>query len=181
MDDTNGQADRAALARARSAFLDDAHRYGCAEATFVALKVRFELPEPDDSAPAMAFNGGIAWTGGPCGAITGAALAIGMLAARRIADHARAKRVARGLVAELMDAFVARHGSLACADLTGMDLRAPGAHQAFLDAGAWRTSCMAQIEFIVARAAPLAEANTWAAAVARVEGTGEGRANRARR
>lgn len=169
MNDETGPATRDALARARSAFLDDSHRYGCAEATFVALKDRYALPDPDDSAPAMAFNGGIAWSGGPCGAVTGAALAIGMLAARRIVDHARAKRVARGLVAELMDAFVARFGSLACADLVGMDLRAPGAHDAFLEAGTWRTRCMAQIEFVVAWAAPLTEAAKWTAAVANLE------------
>jgi C_GCAxxG_C_C family probable redox protein len=156
-----------ALTRARSAFLDTG--YGCAEATFITLKVICGLPDPDDSSPAMAFNGGIAWTGGPCGAITGAAIAIGELAGSRISDRARAKRVARELVAGLMERFHARYGALACRDLIGMDLRAPGAHQAFLDAGAWRTTCMVQIESVVRDAARLADPAIWDDAVAAVE------------
>lgn len=156
-----------AVMEARAAFLD--RGYGCAEATFIALKTAFGLPDPGDSAPAMAFNGGIAWTGGPCGAITGAAMAIGILAASRITDGSHAKRLARELVAGLMAEFQARHGAVTCRDLTGMDLRAPGVHQTFLAAGSWRTSCMDQIEFIVRRAAQLSDPVTWAAATAAVE------------
>ena len=158
-----------AVAVARTAFLDDANYYGCAESTLVALKSVFDLPRPSDSSSAMAFNGGIAWTGGPCGAITGAALAIGMLAERRIPDHARAKRVARELVARLMAEFAERHGSIDCRALVGMDLRAPGAHDAFIASGAWRTGCMAQIEFAVARTAELAADDAWEAAVAELD------------
>lgn len=158
-----------AVAIARTAFLDEANYYGCAESTFVALKSVFNLPDPEDSAAAMALNGGIAWTGGACGAVTGAALAIGMLAERRIPDHARAKRVARELVAALMAAFADRHGSLDCRALVGLDLRAPGAHERFIASGAWRVGCMAQIEFAVARVATLAMPEAWARAVGEIE------------
>lgn len=166
---TSSDAIGDALTIARDAFLDESHHYGCAESTLVALKSAFGLPEPRGSSAAMAFNGGIAWTGGPCGAITGAALAIGMLAERRIPDHARAKRVARELVADLMAEFAERHGALDCRALLGMDLRAPGAHEAFLAGGAWREGCMAQIEFVVARMAPLSAPEAWEQALARVE------------
>ncbi len=165
--DPAGMTTDDALVRVRAAFLEGG--YGCAEATFITLRATFRLPDPDDSAPAMAFNGGIAWTGGPCGAVTGAAIALGELAGSRISDRARAKRVARELVAGLMERFQVRHGALACRDLTGMDLRAPGAHRAFIDAGAWRTSCMAQIESVVLDAARFADPAAWADAVAGVE------------
>ncbi len=154
-----------AIQRARDAFLDDRHVYGCAETAFVVLKRRFGLPDPDDSAAAMALNGGVAWTGGPCGAVTGAALAIGLLAADRILDHALAKRVARELVAGLMDEFTARYGSLDCRDLVGMDLRGPGAHAAFIEHGGWRVTCMEQIEWVVSSASRLADPDTWDATV----------------
>jgi C_GCAxxG_C_C family probable redox protein len=163
-----------AVAIARAAFLDDANDYGCAEATLVALKSAFDLPDPWSSSEAMALNGGIAWTGGACGAITGAALAIGMLAQRRISDHVRAKRVARELVAALMTEFAERHGSLACRELTGTDLRAPGAHEAFIASGAWRVGCMAQIEFAVARVAALSVPEAWDRAVADLEASSPG-------
>ena len=97
--------ERDAVILARSYFLDERHVYGCAETTFVVLKGVFDLDDPMDSAPAMALNGGIAYGGGTCGAITGAALALGLLAASRIDDHRAAKRVARELTAHLMDDF----------------------------------------------------------------------------
>ncbi len=146
-----------ALSRARSLFLDDARAHGCAEATMVALKHAFRLPQPDDAAPAMALNGGIAHSGATCGALTGAALAVGMLAGRRIDDHEAAKQAARATVAEVIDAFQEEFGATNCRALTGLDLRAPGVHQAFIAEGTWRTACMRQIAFVIDRLAPLAE------------------------
>lgn len=169
MDAASPEHQDAAMRAARRLFLDDRNLYGCAETTFVVLKAAFGLDEPADPSPAMALNGGVAYGGGTCGAISGAALALGMLAGRRIADHRQAKRVARELTADLMDAFRAAHGAVDCRDLLGLDLRAPGAHEAFLAGGAWRERCMAQIEFAVARTAPLADAATWWDAVARIE------------
>jgi C_GCAxxG_C_C family probable redox protein len=158
-----------ALQAARGLFLDERNLFGCAETTLVVLKAAFGLDEPDDASPAMALNGGVAYGGGTCGAITGAALAVGMLAGRRIADRRQAKLVARALTAELMDGFRSAHGAVDCRDLLGMDLRAPGAHEAFIASGAWRDRCMAQIEFAVGRMAPLADTDAWRAAVARIE------------
>jgi C_GCAxxG_C_C family probable redox protein len=162
------ETDVAAIARAY--FLDERNQFGCAEATFIVLKGAYGLDDPMDAGAAMALNGGIAYSGGACGAITGAALAVGMLAERRIDDHREAKRVARDLVAGLMDDFRAEHGALDCRDLTGFDLRAPGQHDAFLAAGVWRERCMRQVEFAVTRMAPLADEEAWAAAVWKLDG-----------
>jgi C_GCAxxG_C_C family probable redox protein len=127
-----------------------------------------------DPAAAVALNGGIAYSGGLCGAITGAALAVGMLAERRIADHAAAKHVARTLVAGTLDAFRDEHGAVDCRDLIGCDLRAPGGHEAFLASGAWRDGCMRQIEFVVGRLAVIADHAAWDAAVREIEARTQG-------
>jgi C_GCAxxG_C_C family probable redox protein len=158
-----------AAAHARHLFVDSDGAYGCAESTFLALARSYGLDEVRSSAPAMALNGGVAYSGGVCGAISGAALAVGILAERRIADHRRAKRVARVVVAEAMDRFVERHGSVACRDLIGVDLRAPGQHDAFIASGRWRDGCLAQIELVIADLAQLADPGTWEATVARLE------------
>jgi hypothetical protein len=71
------EMDVAAIARAY--FLDDRNQFGCAETTFIVLKGAYGLDDPMDAAAAMALNGGVAYSGGACGAITGAALAVGML------------------------------------------------------------------------------------------------------
>lgn len=160
---------RDAVELARTYYLDEGHQFGCAETALVVLKGAFGLEDPMDSSAAIALNGGVAYSGGICGALSGAAIATGMLAERRIDDHARAKRVARETVAAVMDAFVAEHGALDCRTLTGFDLRAPGGHEAFLASGAWRVACMAQLEFVVTRLAPLADPAAWEAAVAAAE------------
>jgi C_GCAxxG_C_C family probable redox protein len=148
--------------RARELFLDEANTYGCAEVTLVVLQEQLGLPDPGDSSPAMALNGGIAYSGGTCGALTGAALAAGRAAGRCIADHAEAKREARRLVQELMAGFRAEFGSVDCRHLTGYDLAAPGQHEAFIADGTWRVSCMRQIEYAVERMAHLIAQAAWA-------------------
>jgi len=158
-----------ALRLARAYYLDDRHQYGCAETVLVVLKGAYGLDDPMDSSAAVALNGGLAWSGGLCGALTGAAIAVGMLAERRIDDHARAKLVAREVVATVLEAFVAEHGAADCRALVGVDLRSPGGHEAFIASGAWREGCMRQIEFVVARLAPLADRAAWDRAVREIE------------
>ncbi len=150
-----------AVEHARRLFLDDRNVFGCAETTFLALKGAFDLGDPADSSPAMALNGGIAYSGGMCGAISGAALAVGMLAQRRVDEHRTAKRVARLITARLIDAFEAEYGALDCRQLIGLELRGPGQHEAFIASGLWRERCMRQVEFAVRMLAPLANAAAW--------------------
>lgn len=143
--------------RARSLFLSDDHAHGCAETTFVVLKEAFGLPDPGDPAAASALNGGMAYSGGTCGAISGAALAVGLLCDRLAPDRATAKRVARIVVADLMDAFVAAHGASDCRVLLGRSIRTDEEHAAFIAGGLWRTVCLGQVEWVVERLAADAE------------------------
>ncbi len=151
-----------AIAQARDLFLTDDNAHGCAEATYITLKRAFGLPDAEDSSAAMALNGGIAYSGGVCGALSGAALAVGQLAGRHIADHNEAKTKARELMMELMDEFEGEFGSITCRGLLGVDLRAPGEHDRFIESGIWQTKCMRQIEFSVQRLASLEASDEWA-------------------
>ena len=151
----------AAVAIARRCFLESDNRYGCAESTLVALRESFGLPDPADSSPAVALNGGFVYSGGTCGALSGAGLAVGQLAERRFGDHRLAKTAARSLIQDLLDDFIGEFGSANCRDLIGLDLRAPGVHDAFIASGRWRDDCMRQIGFVVRRLAPLSAAD-WA-------------------
>ena len=150
-----------AAARARRLFLDEWHVYGCAETTLMVLKEAFELPEPADASPAMALNGGVAYSGGVCGAITGAAVAVGMLAERRLGDHALAKRTARPVVARLIEEFERRFGAADCRTLLGREIRTPEQHRAFLNSGVWCSACMGQVSFAVRSLSGLASDPMW--------------------
>jgi C_GCAxxG_C_C family probable redox protein len=141
-------------AAVRELFLDGRHLHGCAETAFVVLKRALGLPEPDDASAAMALNGGIAYTGSTCGAISGAALAIGLEAGRRSADHAAAKQAARVRTADLLRAFEAEFGATTCRALIGLDISTDEGHQAFIDGGTWRVGCLRQLEWVVDRLVP---------------------------
>jgi C_GCAxxG_C_C family probable redox protein len=147
--------------RARELYLNEANVHGCAETAFVVLKEAFGLPDAADSSAAMALNGGVAYSGATCGAVTGAAMALGQLAASRIADHREAKRAARDLTAGLLAAFETEFGATTCRALTGVDLRTEAGHRAFIESGAWREGCMRQVELAVTRLAPLADRGAW--------------------
>lgn len=175
MDDTT------AVERARELFLDPRNIHGCAETAYLVLCEAYGVGEAGDSTPAMALNGGVAYSGGPCGAITGAALAVGLLAGRRIEDHRQAKRAARELTAELMETMRVQHGATDCRALIGIDLRAPGGHEEFIRSGVWTDRCMRQIETAVRYGVPLADEAAWAEALARAGiGAGPGGAEPAR-
>ncbi len=153
-------ADEAA-ARARTIFLEESHPYGCAETTFIVLKEAFGLPDSPDPSAAMALNGGVAYSGGVCGALSGASLAVGLLASRRFGSHAQAKREARMVIAGLMDDFRAEYGATDCRVLLGREIRTPEQHQAFIDSGIWRVRCMSQVEFVVRALAALPGGKAW--------------------
>lgn len=158
-----------AAAQVRDRFLADGSPYGCAESTLLTLQAQFGLDDSSDGAAAMALNGGVAYSGGTCGAITGAAMALGRLAGQRIDDRGRAKRVARELAAGLIDDFQGAFGATDCRTLTGVDLRAPGGHDAFMAAGAWRVDCLRRLELVVERLAPLADLEAWDAWIAAID------------
>ncbi|MDD3942599.1 MAG: C-GCAxxG-C-C family protein [Sphaerochaetaceae bacterium] len=143
------------LSMVKTLFLRPDNAYGCAETTCLALRRLYGLPGSDDSCAAMVFNGGFAYSGGTCGALTGATIAVGELAGRSLADHALAKRQAREVMIDLRKAFIDEFGSDACKDLCGYDFSLPGGHDAFLSDGRWRTACTRQIEFVVGRLAGL--------------------------
>ena len=154
---------------ARAAFLRDDNYYGCAESALVALQSIFGLPDPEDSSAAMALNGGIAYSGGMCGAVSGAALALGRLAESRTNDHRQAKRIARHLTQQLITEFKAEFESADCRDLIDYEIAIPDQHDAFIASDVWRTTCMRQIEFSVSRLADLANERAWEDRLAQLE------------
>lgn len=137
-----------AVRRARELFLGADTHYGCAETTLLVLREAFDPDGSCDSSPALALNGGVAWQGKVCGALTGAAIGAGICTARRM-PYDEAKQSAREMVARLMGEFELQFGSVNCRDLIGCEIRTEEEHAAFAESGLWRDSCMRQIEFVI--------------------------------
>lgn len=146
---------------ARDLFLRDDNSYGCAEAALVALQELYGFEDAEDSSAAMALNGGVGYSGGVCGAISGAAMAVGRLAAERIDDHREAKTTARKIVMKVMDEFRDQFGSHNCRDLIDYEISIPSQHDAFIESGDWHDTCMKQVEFSVGRLAALSDPAAW--------------------
>lgn len=150
----------------RALFLRDDNHYGCAETSLVALQQIYGLSDADDSSSAMALNGGVAYSGGICGAISGAAMAVGRLAEHRISDHKEAKRTARKIIQRMMAEFDTEFGSHNCSGLIEYDISTQEGHDKFIDSGVWRNTCMKQLEFSVGRLAALTDPLVWDRVVA---------------
>jgi C_GCAxxG_C_C family probable redox protein len=158
-----------AVEQARAIFVTEDNTHGCAETTLMVLQQAYGLPAATDSSPAMALNGGVAWSGGCCGAITGAAMAVGRLAAQRIADHKQAKRVARSIIIRLMDDFRVAYDHVNCRDLLGLDISSEEGHAAFIEGQVWHTVCMNQIEFSLRKLVALHDEQIWRETISRLE------------
>ncbi len=150
----------------RGLFLRDDNYYGCAETSLVALQKIYGLDNADDSSSAMVLNGGVAYSGGVCGAISGAAMAVGRLAEQRIGDHKKAKRTARRIIQKVMAEFDEEFGSHNCSGLIDYDISTQEGHDEFIESGVWRDTCMKQLEFSVARLAALENPAVWDEVVA---------------
>jgi C_GCAxxG_C_C family probable redox protein len=151
--------------RAQALFLENEGFYGCSEATLMTLLDAFGSTGELDPSVAMGLNGGVAYSGEICGAISGAAVAFGSRAASLEPDHLAAKRRARAATARLIEQFRAEFGSIRCRDLSGYDLSSQEKHDAFMASGVWKTVCMRQIEFAVTRAVALVSDDDPAASV----------------
>jgi C_GCAxxG_C_C family probable redox protein len=159
---------QACIQKARQTFITEENVYGCAETTFMVLKEAFGLPDPGDSSVAMVLNGGVAYSGGICGALSGAAMAVGMLAEQRIADHKQAKRTARRIIARYMQDFQSDFDSLDCRELIGLDISKEADHHEFIESGIWKITCMGQIEYAIEKLFRLRELPVWQQTVEQV-------------
>ena len=79
---------------------------------------------------ATAFGGGIAGHGEVCGAVSGAAMAIGLKCGRDSGDDLDAKAETYAKVEQFTNAFREKFGSIICRELIGCDLRTPEGSQA---------------------------------------------------
>lgn len=148
---TPEQAKAEALAR----FTDPGPDHiNCAQAV-----VRFALSmlgaDDDLMKTARYLGGGVAGMGEACGAVTGAALALGL--AHMLLDEDEPEETTtrtREYIQELLRDFTAEFGAFRCKDLTGFDLSTPEGHDAFA-ASEVRERCRDYVGWMCDQIAPL--------------------------
>ncbi len=105
--------------------------FWCAESVLLAMAEQQGIRSDLLPRIATGFCSGMARTGGQCGAVNGAMMAIGLANGRRApGDPVDASYV---LIQELMLRFEERFGSTNCRELMGVDFRTPEGQATFLD------------------------------------------------
>ncbi|MDR3724709.1 MAG: C-GCAxxG-C-C family protein [Terracidiphilus sp.] len=125
----------------------------CAQSVYAASGSGSTMSEEQRLAVAVAFGGGMGRTGGTCGALTGALMALGERKSVLLAEDATAGRDAAYADAkELIEEFQAAHGAIDCRELTGCRLDTKEGHDAFAAGNVRDKVCMGLVAFAAGKA-----------------------------
>lgn len=103
----------------------------CSQAVLGAFSQAGDIPEDVAFRVAAGFGGGIGRTGGMCGAVSGAVMALGVLAPPSDPRDPAGKANLYELVQSFLEEFAKAHGSISCRDLLGCDI---GTSEGYLEA-----------------------------------------------
>ena len=106
------------------------NRLHCAQAVLRFALLVAEL-DPDLVVAARYLGGGVARMGETCGALTGAALALGLRDCERASPNLERTVEMSKRVQDLLRGFAAEFGSCRCRELTGYDLSTPEKYEVF--------------------------------------------------
>jgi hypothetical protein len=101
------------------------------------------------------FLGGIGgFQEAPCGAVSAAAICLGLRHRQPLGDREAAKQARhtiRMFAAKIVTDFKQEFGDITCSGLIGMDFSKPGEYQRFLDSGIWKDKCQRYVAFMIER------------------------------
>lgn len=133
-----------AVKRAGELFARDA--YNCSMAVVSSL-AELMGRDPTDLLPLAApFGGGIARAGLTCGALTGAVLALGMIAGPREYRDRKNRETAYRLITPLVEEFHRNLGSALCAEITGVDISTEAGRERFREQNILEERCVPAVE-----------------------------------
>lgn len=99
-----------------------AEGFNCAQAMLATYGPLHGLDREACLRIASGFGGGMGRSGQTCGAVTGAIMALGSLSGYTEAADLETKNRCYSLVREFMKRFLARHGTVNCNELLGVDM-----------------------------------------------------------
>lgn len=113
----------------------------CSQAVACAFGPSVGFDEDAAMGAARGFGGGIGSQALTCGVVTGAVMVLGFRAAELDTENRNPKTKAAELVREFCTRFKARHGTIACKDLIGIDLSTETGQQINKDKKITRENC----------------------------------------
>ena len=125
--------------------------YGCAQSVLAAYSQDFGLEEKLALKLANGFGSGMGRLCRECGSLTGGFMVLGLKHGRweEGPQHTADSEETYRLVHLLAERFEARHGTLLCRELLGLDLNDPIQRQYAHDQGLFKTRCTGYILDVV--------------------------------
>ena len=102
--------------------------FNCSQAVLAVFAEDFGLERSTALRLACGFGGGMRM-GGPCGAVSGACMAIGLKYGKSRADDNESRDKTYALVQQLAARFRALHKTVLCRDLIGCDISTPEGYE----------------------------------------------------
>ena len=133
------------MSKADEAMAIKTQGFSCSQAVFATFAEDFALDQAIALRISDPFGGGLANTGGTCGAVTGATMAIGLKCGRSDAADSDAKARTVEFTRELMQRFEDQHGSLLCKELLGCKIDTPEKYAAARESGVPAATCPALV------------------------------------
>jgi len=118
-----------------------ANNYNCAQAVLRAVLEEKNLYFHDAPAIAANFGGGIIGRGEICGAVSGALMAIGVIASKKEETIIEQKQLASDKAKLFYEEFEKIFNHNTCNGLIGIDRRVPEQRQKAVDAGLYKERC----------------------------------------
>jgi C_GCAxxG_C_C family probable redox protein len=118
----------------------------CSQAVFTAFRQTDQLDQVTALRLATVFGAGVACTGGTCGAVSGALMAISMKHGRGDVASVDAKVKTYQLGRRFMDEFAKQNGSCVCAELLGMNIGIPENMDKAREQKLFETKCLALVQ-----------------------------------
>lgn len=116
-------------------------RFNCSQSVLAACAAKRGLDHQTALRVAEVFGGGMGRMGLTCGAVTGAFMAIGLKYAKLTPEDNASRLKSVELARQFREKFEARHGSICCKDLLGVDLSKPDGQQQAIDRGVFVSLC----------------------------------------
>lgn len=147
----SGLADPSAVGARARAFFADAAPLLCAESVLLAVSEALGVASPLIPRLATGFCSGLARTSGPCGALSGGVMALGLALGR--GSGRESLDPAYAAVQEYLEYFRATFPAEDCLGLTGCDLGTPEGQRCFRDTEAKQRVCLPVVEAAAAQVA----------------------------
>jgi C_GCAxxG_C_C family probable redox protein len=120
--------------------------FACSQSVLSAFADPADLSRDTALRVAAGFGGGLARSGGTCGAVVGAIMALSLRHCGTPADEPLSKERTYPAVREFLARFRALHGTIECRELLGIDIGSPEGLQQARDEGLFKRRCPAFVK-----------------------------------